>query len=319
MKNILIIHTGGTISMQENKATGEVNRAGQHPLTEMTTNLEIDAYIEEVILFDLPSPQITPVHMLELRDLINKSIGNYDGFIITHGTDTLEETAYFLDLTLQIDQPVIITGAMRSSNEVGSDALFNLICSMQVALDSNSANQGVLVVMNGEIHAARDVIKISSTNLASFQSPNNGPIGIVLKDEVRYYRKLIAKKLLNISQLTKRVFLVKAYAGMDETLLEAICDAAPDGIVIEGFGQGNLPTHIMPVLKRILETTPVVLVSRCIDSIVKPIYGYPGGGKELENLGVIFTDQLTGPKARLKLLIGLETSTDHEELTNLFK
>lgn len=319
MKKILIIHTGGTISMQENKATGEVNRAGQHPLTEMTKNLEIDAYIEEVILFDLPSPQMTPVHMLELRDLIHKSICNYDGFIITHGTDTLEETAYFLDITLQIDQPVIITGAMRSSNEVGSDALFNLICSMQVALDSNSANQGVHVVMNGEIHAARDIIKISSTNLASFQSPNNGPIGIVLKDEVRYYRKLIAQKSLNISKLTKRVFLVKAYAGMDETLLEAIFDAAPDGIVIEAFGQGNLPAHIMPVLKRILETTPVVLVSRCIDSIVKPVYGYPGGGRELEKLGVIFTDQLTGPKARLKLLIGLETSADHEDLTQLFK
>lgn len=320
MKKIIIVHTGGTISMLENKETGEVNTTTEHPLSNIPYNFGDDILIDEHIELSLPSPHITPRHMLELSKTIDNLLLEYDGVVITHGTDTLEETAYFLDLVLDTEKPVILTGAMRSSNEIGSDALYNLISSIRVVLSPDAYSKGVLVVMNDEIHSAINVTKTSTSNIATFQSPQYGPIGIITKESIIFHHQLVARTTYPVTTITKNVPLLKAYAGMDSNLLELICEGNPDGIVLEGLGQGNLPKDAMPAIKKILANNiPIVLVSRSFRGTVQPTYAYEGGGKQLKELGVIFTNGLTGPKARLKLMIALENTSDITVLREIFE
>jgi len=310
MKKILLLHTGGTISMEEDKTTGEVGQKTGHPLQNLAAGLGIAADIEEKIVYDLPSPQMTPKHMAALTRMIDESANLYDGFVITHGTDTMEETAYFLDITVTTDKPVVLTGAMRSSNELGSDALANLAAALSVSIDPAAKQQGVLVVMNGEIHAARDVSKTSSMSLEAFQS-TYGSIGVMVKNKPLFVRSVQKQQTYPIGDLASNVLLIKAYAGMDSMLLKALQQLNPDGIVIEALGQGNLPKAVMPALKNILNASiPVVVVSRCQESIVQPTYTYDGGGKQLQELGAIFTQSINGQKARLQLLVILETARD---------
>ena len=321
MKKIAIIHTGGTISMVENKQTGVVQQTTEdHPLHASTPLLGKYADVDEYNVFSLPSPQITPKHMLELAKLVEAKLDDYDGFVITHGTDTLEETAYFLDLVLETNKPVVITGAMRSSNEIGSDALYNLISSVRTAIDAESREKGVLVVMNDEVHTASNVTKTATSNIATFQSPQYGPIGLLTKDSVIYKHHPIRSSTLRVEEMNKNVILLKAFAGMDLTFMQAMKNLQPDGLVIEGFGQGNLPKQILPAIQdMLLEKIPIVLVSRCYQGIVQPTYAYAGGGKQLRDMGVIFTNGLTGPKARLKLLTVLETTSNMNEIKYLFE
>ncbi|RDW22028.1 asparaginase [Oceanobacillus chungangensis] len=321
MKNILIIHTGGTISMLEDKDTGEVNTTDNHPLSNFTEYLLNYANIYEQTIFDLPSPQIRPNHMLLLGKKINKLIGKYDGVVVTHGTDTLEETAYFLDLMLETEKPVIVTGAMRSSNEIGSDALYNLISSVRVASDDNAMNKGVLVVMNDEIHTAEYVTKTSTSNVATFQSPQYGPIGIVTKESIIFNHTIISHTTFSIDTLSNhKVMLLKAFTGMDQSIIQAIHSINPDGVVIEALGQGNLPNETIPAIKQMLrDNIPIILVSRCYQGNVQPTYAYDGGGKQLKEMGVIFANGLSGQKARIKLLIALEKTKDYSKLKAIFE
>ncbi len=307
--------------MLEDKETGTVSTTNNHPLIDMSPIIKQIANIEEVNLFNLPSPHITPVHMLELGAMIDKKLSTnlYNGVVITHGTDTLEETAYFLDLYLQTRKPVVLTGAMRSSNEIGSDGLYNLLSSVRVASSDEANDKGVLVVMNDEIHTGRNVTKTSTSNVATFQSPQFGPIGIITKELVYFHQKLIAHQSYPIKSLNKKVALLKAYAGLDGTLIDAIYHSKFDGLVIEGLGQGNLPKEAILSLQHLIAGgIPIVLVSRCYQGTVQPTYSYQGGGKHLHELGIIFTNGLTGPKARIKLMIALEKTNNFAKLTEMF-
>ncbi|GIO28474.1 asparaginase [Ornithinibacillus bavariensis] len=321
MKKIMIVHTGGTISMLENKETGEVNiTGGEHPLANIPYNFGDDVTIDEYNAYSLPSPHITPQHMLSLAKTVENLLLEFDGIVITHGTDTLEETAYFLDLVLDTEKPVIITGAMRSSNEIGSDALYNLISSIRVTLSPDAYSKGVLVVMNDEIHSAINVTKTSTSNIATFQSPQYGPLGIITKESIIFHHQLVSRTTYPVDNISKNVFLLKAYAGMDSQIFDSIHHGRPDGIVVEALGQGNLPKETLPAIKRILaDQIPIVLVSRSFRGIVQPTYAYEGGGKQLQDLGIIFSNGLTGPKARLKLLISLENTTDHHVIQEIFE
>lgn len=315
----MIIHTGGTISMLENKETGAVNVTDEHPLTKLQDQYNKFADVDEFVVFDLPSPHITPKNMLELAEYIKQSIPKYDGIVITHGTDTLEETAYFLDLVIDTEKPIIITGAMRSSNEIGSDALYNLISSLRVACAEQANGKGVLVVMNDEIHTAANVTKTSTSNVATFQSPQYGPIGIVTKELIVFHHSILKREHYPVTKVRSKVFLLKAFAGMDEDLIHALHLGKPDGLVIEAFGQGNLPGAIMDALTIVInDNIPIILVSRCYQGTVQPTYAYSGGGRQLNEIGVIFANGLTGPKARIKLLLALEQTTNMEELSKLF-
>lgn len=320
-KTLLLIHTGGTISMSEDES-GAVKPEGDNPLMRHTPNLNDYADFIVETPFTLPSPHITPDHMLELKKLIEKYYleQGIHGAVITHGTDTLEETAYFLDLTLRLSIPIVLTGAMRSSNEVGSDGLYNLISAVRVATSDEAFGKGVLVVLNDEIHTAVNVTKTHSSNVSTFQSPQYGPIGIVTKGGVLFHHTPKLDVKYSISQLSKNVAIIKAYAGMDSRLLSALANLNFDGVIIEALGQGNLPPATVEGIEALINNNiPVVLVSRCFNGITQDVYGYEGGGRDLKNKGVIFSNGLNGQKARLKLMIGLSQSDDPDYIASMFK
>lgn len=321
MKKILIIHTGGTISMTEDRESGSVAPQETNPLHELSNSLNSIAQITSVDIFNLPSPHITPTEMLKIGKYIKQEMtkNQFDGVVITHGTDTLEETAYFLNLYLGTEKPIVVTGAMRSSNEIGSDGLYNLISSVKVASSDEALGKGVLVVLNDEIHSAINTTKTSTSNVATFQSPQYGPLGLVTKRGVLFHHAPLYRDQYDFESLTKNVVILKAYAGMDDTLLLALTSANIDGVVIEALGQGNLPPKTVNGIKELLsKNIPIVLVSRCFNGIVQDIYGYEGGGRKLKDMGVIFSNGLTGQKARLKLLVALELTSDHAKIQDMF-
>ena len=305
-KQLLILHTGGTISMKEGE-NGKVSPSARNPLLDALERLNHPAELHQESVFNVPSPHITLDHWVVLKDRIEKAVNeeHFDSIVITHGTDTLEETAYFLDLALNINVPIAITGAMRSSNELGSDGLINLQSAILVALSEDSKGKGVLVVMNDEVHHAKFVTKTHTTNVATFQTPTFGPCGLITKNNVIYFQKLTAYESFPVQKITKNnIQLVKAYAGMDSFLLEQLAHHGCDGVVIEALGAGNLPPTSLKGVHALLEANiPVVLVSRAFHGVTQDVYDYLGGGKELKQQGVIFTTGLSGQKARIKLLV----------------
>ncbi|MEG0549897.1 MAG: asparaginase [Vagococcus sp.] len=314
MKKVLVLHTGGTISMTQEE-DGAVGLSAHHPLSQTRSVVpkDIDVTVEEI--FNLPSPHITPNEMLVIKNRIELAQKqSYDGVVITHGTDTLEETAYFLDISFKKEISVVLTGAMRSSNEIGADGLYNYVQAIITAADEKSTNQGVLVVMNDEIHAGRFVTKTHTTSVDTFRTPTFGPIGILSKRQVIYLKDVVDHNALPISSVEGKVILLKAYAGMDAMLFDVLKEAQVDGVVIEALGAGNLPPQVLLSLKELIDAgIPVSLVSRCSNGIAQDIYDYEGGGIPLRKMGVMFVQGLTGPKARLRMLVGLNARLSHHE------
>lgn len=317
MRRILAIHTGGTISMSSHD--GVVSTNEKNPLTYQDT-ANMGVILDEIYPLQKPSPHITLHDMNMLREIILSESANYEGFVITHGTDTLEETAYFLDLTLNIEAPVVVTGAMRSSNEIGSDGLYNYITAVRVAGDTQSEARGTLVVFNDEIHAARYVTKTHTSNIATFQSPNRGPVGFLTKDKVMYHHMLYPQDYLEHFDSDIKVGIVKAYAGLDNVYFDALVRAGYDGLVLEALGQGNMPPSALDGLERCLAASmKVVLVSRSFNGVVGKYYDYVGGGYNLAERNVIFSNGLNGQKARIALGLALSNTDDHEEIRLLFE
>ncbi len=306
MKKILILHTGGTISMAEDE-NGHVSPNAVNPMNAVSMQFdEVNLVTEDI--FNLPSPHVTLSDMLVLKNRIKTAFiaEDFDGVVITHGTDTLEETAFFLDTTLSRGKPIVLTGAMRSSNELGTDGIDNLLTAIRVAADSNSSDRGILVVMNDEIHSARYVTKTHTTNVSTFQTPTHGPVGLLTKNKIIYFHKDSENQHLDVATVHGKVPIVKAFAGMTGEILDLLNLEQLDGLVIEALGAGNLPPIASQSLQRLLDAkVPVVLVSRCFNGIAEPVYSYQGGGSQLYEAGVMFADEVNSQKARIKLIIAL--------------
>ena len=312
-KKILVLHTGGTISMQAD-ATGAVVTSQDNPMNHVSNPLE-GIEVHTLDFFNLPSPHIKPKHMLALYHKIKEEADNYDGVVITHGTDTLEETAYFLD-TMKIPPiPIVLTGAMRSSNELGSDGVYNYLSALRVASDDKAADKGVLVVMNDEIHAAKYVTKTHTTNVSTFQTPTHGPLGLIMKQEILYFKTAEPRFRFDLEHIQGLVPIISAYAGMTDELIDMLDLEQLDGLVIQAFGAGNIPKETAQKLENLLQKgIPVALVSRCFNGIAEPVYAYQGGGVQLQRAGVFFVKELNAQKARLKLLIALNAGLKGQAL-----
>lgn len=321
MKQILVLHTGGTIAMKENPATGSVSPDAKNPLTDAPIPLPENVHLITENIFNLPSPHITPEHMLKIKKSIQEAYQNgIDSVVITHGTDTLEETAYFLDLTIGNWLPIVLTGAMRSSNELGSDGLYNFASAIRVAASPDAKDQGVLVVMNDEIHAARYVTKTHTTNVATFRTPSIGPIGMINKNNIIFLQKVLHSQYTDISSASGFIPILKAYAGMRGELLEGLAHLSLDGLVIEALGAGNLPPENIAPLQKLLDAQiPIVLVSRCFNGIAEAVYDYRGGGSELQKMGVIFSPNINSQKVRIKLLIANNLQLKKDELVDFMQ
>lgn len=313
---VIVINTGGTIAMRLDDDTDVVSVTSDQPIHGLEPLIREYADFEMIDLFQVPSPHMTPAMMEQLADVVRDrlAVDSVSGIVVTHGTDTLEETAFYLDLTVNSEKPVVVTGAMRSSNEVGADGPVNLVESTRVAMDERSRGRGALVVFNDEIHAARFVTKTHTSNVSTFQSPSFGPIGFVTARGVTYHQPPAASRTYPVTTgRIARIPVVKMVAGQQEGWLHWLLSADIDGLVIEALGAGNVPPPVVPIIAELCSRNlPVVIVSRCYNGYVEDVYGYEGGGKQLRELGCVFSNGLNGQKARIKLLVlrgaGIATS-----------
>ena len=322
MNKIVIAFTGGTFSMKIDPETGgAVPYFHGEELLEMIPEARGLAEIEIFNFGNYPGPHMTPARMFELSKEIQKIVEREDvnGVIVTHGTDTLEETAYFLDLTVETEKPIVVIGAMKTSSEPDWDGPRNLIDAIHICNNANSTGMGVLVCLNGEINAASEVTKTHTEDLETFHSLDFGALGFVERGRVVFNRLPRKLEKLPTKKINCNVDLIKAYAGMDEKFFVCSADSGVEGIVVEAMGVGNLPPKAFDGVKYARQKgIPVVLTSRCPAGETLDVYGYPGAGKWLKKEGVIFSDYLNGQKARIKLVIALGIANDETELEKLF-
>ncbi|MBN1970447.1 MAG: asparaginase [Candidatus Delongbacteria bacterium] len=320
LKKILVITTGGTIAMKKlSKNTGAVPALTGQDLVNLVPGLKAVANLDLLEFCNLPSPSMTPEKMFELSKLVGEKIKNFDGVVITHGTDTVEETSYLLYLTLSTKKPVVFTAAMRSNDEVGLDGPRNLLDAVKVAASPLSFDRGVMLVISNMIFSVREVYKTSTGFANAFGAPNYGFLGMVDAGEVVYYRKPEIRENYKCQSLETRVDLIKVCTGNDRKFIDCSINSGVKGIVIEAFGRGNVPPVIHDAIKdAIAENIPVVVTSRVPNGRVKGIYGYAGGGKLLEESGVIMGSDLNSEKARLKLMVLLGNGMNHADIKNCF-
>ncbi|PJI06651.1 MULTISPECIES: asparaginase [Clostridium] len=323
MKKVAVIFNGGTISMKfDNKVKAAVPALSGEEIMSKVTGIEKFADIESFNFSEFPGPHMTPSKMLELSNFIKKILEREDiaGAVVTHGTDSLEETAYFLDLTIKSEKPVVVTGSMRNSSELGYDGPANLSASICTAISEGARHKGVLVCFSDELNSASEATKVHSMHLNAFESPDFGPLGIIDTNKPIFYRDRVYNDYIETDKVEEKVALIKAAAGMNSDFIDFAVQSGYKGIVIEGMGRGNLPPLMVDGVKRAIEKSiPVVLVSRCYKGRVLDSYGYHGGGKELRNLGVIFGDNLPGQKARIKLILALGKTKDVNEIRKIFE
>ncbi|WP_408956319.1 asparaginase [Natroniella sp. ANB-PHB2] len=322
MKKIKLITTGGTIAMGEDENTGQiVPKLSGIDLLQQVPQLAKMADLELIQYANMDSSQLTAPMLLELAKLVKKALTEeeVDGVLITHGTDTLEETAYLLDLVLDVKKPVVITGALRSFNQLNSDGAANLVQSIQTILSPQSKNKGVLAVINEEIHAARFLSKMHTNKLNAFSSLNCGPIGTIDHSGIHYSYDLPSQITIEAEQLEERVEIIKLAIGSDDRLIQAALDYGCQGLIIEAFGLGTLPEKIIPGLVRAKkEEVPIVITSRSYEGRVYNLYGASGGKANIRDLELIFAGGLTSTKARLLLMLLLGKNLSQSKIREYY-
>lgn len=307
-----IVFTGGTISMKiDDDFGGVVPALSANEILDLTPNIHELTELETLEFGRYPGPHVTPELMLELSRLVQSLADQpaINGIVITHGTDTLEETAYFLDCTVNTPKPIVIVGSMRNSSEPDWDGPRNLRDAIMVSLSPKARGMGVLVCLADTIQAASEVSKMDTSNLSTFESSNFGPVGRIVNGQAFLYRFPVRRDYFKVLNLPKFVPIIKCYTSSEADLMRLALDAkknAPKGIVVEAMGVGNVPPPFYHQIVRALEREiPVVLTSRCPIGRVEHLYAYEGAGKQLYEAGVIFADYLTGQKARMKLIAAL--------------
>ena len=306
---IHLLFTGGTISMQRDPAAGgNVPTHGGEALVTFAPGLDAVAPYRIENWAKLPACHLGPDKLWALRERVREIVEGAEahGVVITHGTDTIEETAYLLGRTLPSRVPIAITGAMRTSSDASWDGPRNLLDAARVAAHPRSAGRGAMVVFHGRIFAGETAVKTHATDLAAFSAPHSAPIGRVEDQQVIYNGPPPDRaSTLRADGLAPRVALVSLVVGDDGTLLD-LARPEHDGVVVEAFGSGNMPPGAVPAVRRwIDEGKPVVLASRCAQGQVTPVYAFDGGGARTVAMGAIPAGPRTPSQARMELVLSL--------------
>jgi L-asparaginase len=321
-RHVHVLFTGGTISMRIDPGTGAaVPALSGEEIVARVHGLRKEARLTLEDYAQLPGPHVTPPWMWRLKDRVAEVLADpgVDGVVVTHGTDTLEETAFLLDLTLEGDKPVVFCGAMRTVSEPGWDGPANLMSAVRAAVHPGTRGRGVLVTVGEEVHSAAEATKWHTQSLGAFRSPR-GPIGVVDKGQIVFHRPAARAAPIRAPRLVPEVDLHTMATGVDDGLIRASLARGAKGLVLEATGAGNVPPAVLPGVRAALEAQrPVVLVSRCAEGRVSPAYGYEGGGQMLRELGVIFGQDLPGQKARVKLMVALGMTSEVAEIRTLFE
>ncbi|HEY0452507.1 asparaginase [Actinophytocola sp.] len=321
-RRVAVIGMGGTIAMAPSASGGIVPSLDADDLVaSMPWLANLDAKLTTTTLRSLPSPSLGFADLLALSDLVRAELaGGADGVVITHGTDTIEETAFFLDLTVPDDAPVVVTGAMRHPEAAGADGPANLYAAIGVALAPAARGLGTLVVMSDEVHGARFVRKSHTSSTGAFVSPGFGPLGLVVEGDPRIRGAArVGLTLPADPRVTeRRVGLVTVALGDDGTLLRR-AGGAFDGLVIAGLGAGHVPAGMVALVAEHAARIPVVLSTRTgAGSVLRQTYGYPGSERDLLERGLIHSGFLDPAKARVLLQLLVATGAGKQRITEAF-
>lgn len=305
---LLVLSLGGTITMLPQAEGGIAPRLGAAELVASVPDLAEVAAIEAESPARLPSPSLTPAHLVAVAARIGQGFAaGADGAVVIQGTDTIEESAFLLDLLVDGDRPVVVTGAMRGADAPGADGPANLLAAARVAASAAARGLGTLAVLNYDIHAARFVQKSHTTLPSAFASPMVGPIGAVAEGVPRILARVPRMPVLPAAAGPPApVALIRWAMGDDGRMLGALPGLGYAGAVIEGMGAGHVPAEAAEAVGALAARMPVVLASRSVAGpVFTQTYGYPGGEIDLIRRGAIPAGLLSGLKARLLLGLAL--------------
>ena len=319
---IVILATGGTIAGQQKKPGEAGYVAGQ-----LAVKVLIDAVPELCEIAQVKGEQIASIGSQDMNDQVWLKLlrridelgkdQTVDGIVVTHGTDTIEETAFFLDLTVATDKPVVLVGAMRPATARGADGPLNLLNAVKIAAAPESHGRGVLVTLNEEIHNAREVTKTNTTEVEAFKSPDTGPVGVFAADHLHYYHAPGGERLhfeLGDRADLPRVEIVYAHANMDAGLVNASAQSGAKGVVLAGVGDGNMSQSAMDALAALAKQGTVVVRSSRVGS------GWVSRNVEVDDdaLGFVASQDLIPQKARILLQLALTQTSDPAKVQAMF-
>ncbi|KNC91981.1 L-asparaginase 2 [Trabulsiella odontotermitis] len=324
LPQITVLATGGTIAGGGDSATNSAYTAGKvgiENLVNAVPQLKDIAVIKGEQVVNIGSQDMNDQVWLTLAKKINTSCNNTDGFVITHGTDTMEETAYFLDLTVKCNKPVVLTGAMRPSTAMSADGPFNLYNAVVTAADPASAGRGVLVAMNDTVLDGRDVTKTNTTGVQTFQSVNYGPLGYIHNGKIDYQRtparKHTTETPFDVSNLTTlpKVGIIYNYANASDLPAKAFIQDGYQGIVSAGVGNGNLYKTIFDTLATAAHQGVAVVRASRVPT------GSATRDAEIDDAkyGFIAAESLNPQKARVLLQLALTQTRDPQKIQAFFE
>ncbi|MGN8360795.1 type II asparaginase [Helicobacter pylori] len=324
LPTIALLATGGTIAGSGVNASLGSYKSGELGIKELLKaipSLKKIARIQGEQISNIGSQDMSEEVWFKLakrtQELLDDS--RIQGVVITHGTDTLEESAYFLNLVLHSTKPVALVGAMRNASSLSADGALNLYNALSVALDEKSANKGVLVVMDDNIFSAREAIKMHTTHTSTFKALNSGAIGSVYYGKVRYYMQPLRKHTIesefSLSQLKAplpKVDIIYTHVGMTSDLFQASLNSHAKGVVIAGVGNGNVSAGFLKAMQEASEMGVVIVRSSRVGS-----GGVTSG--EIDDRAFITSDNLNPQKARVLLQLALTKTNDKEKIQEMFE
>jgi L-asparaginase len=319
---VYVIATGGTIASNYVPSNGElVAPASADDLVASIPEITEFAEIRSVQHSNITSDLMDIPTVVGLGKLVRKLLSedNVAGVVITHGTATLEETAYFLDLTVDQDKPVVLTGAMRNLSESDADGPRNILYSTMTAVHQESRGRGVLVCFNGEIHSARDAIKIHANQVNAFASRDGGAVGAISKEGLIFFTRPERRTHIDVDHMKDNVQLITLAQGANDLLVRACIQDKVDGMVIEGIGAGNVNIpYFHAVCDALDKGIPVVVGHRMLGGTPYFAKGHEGSFRSMVERGAISAGYLSGIKARVLLMVGLAHTQERAALQEIF-
>ena len=325
MKRVTILAVGGTVagsgpgSLDASYTSGTVT---VDKLIAAVPEINKIATIKGEQISNIGSQEMNNEVWFKLANRVNELLtsGKADGVVITHGTDTMEETAYFLNLVVKSDKPIVMVGAMRNSGSLSADGPLNIFNAVNVAMNKEAAGKGVMVVMNDEIHAAREVTKTNTTAVDTFKSPNSGKIGTVFYGNVKFYMNPTRKHTVNSAfDITKikelpRVDIVYSHSNDNPDFVNVAVKNGAKGIINAGMGNGNPFPSALEALGEAVKAGVVVVRDSRVGSGETTLNGEVDDGK----YGFLASDNLNAQKARVLLMLALTKTSDKARIQEYF-
>lgn len=317
MSRIVLVTTGGTIASRHDPQSGHTVASVGGDALRQTLHDRLDGIALEVDEFcNVGSFAVDLPLAFDLARRVAAHLADpaTTGVVVTHGTDTMEESAYLADLVVGSDKPVVFTGAQRSADTPDTDGPRNIADAVRIAASPLARGLGAMIAFEQEFHAARDVTKTHASRTDTFASGEHGKLGEIDGERISLHRRPVLRRTFSPERIETRVDLIKLVMGSDDRFVRFAADSGAKAIVIEGFGRGNAtPVAARAIADIIAGGVPVIVTSRCARGRVRPIYGN-GGARDLERAGAIFAGDLSGPKARVLAAVLLGAGMPPEDM-----